>query len=674
MAAAPPLPDAREVTRTLLLVLAVSAAGAYTTMASDRAQAPSGDDRYWAFADGVAGRFDGLWDEQRGRYDAGPGGVEVMLNADLLLVHAVAAQQGHDGPARNDARGRTLVRSLVASPPYVDRSGPRAPGAHPHAPGWVSAMDSTRSNQHLVIDAQVVDALAHAWRARQALGLPQELARRAAQAIRRTARGRYWRWPAMRLNQINWYALVHSAAAIVGGDPRRARRELRRRLAWFTRGVRPRARAAGNLGPGLRFHYLPHRPRSAPFNVDSAEYASIVASVARFQDRPAPPLLRRWMQRVVSGYWTHSGYLNWDTGLSFRRWHQAKKLGLAQQALLGLARSPGMQPRREYGAWAKWLFDRGLTFYERVARRSPGGVAPGVLFGLHVVPQGLGSAQLGASRLAANAARAIAAGLGGLPAAEPPPLYSFDPDIGRLAVTTPHYSTAVVAVSQGALPYGGIELARLLDGDGEVAGGIGGRPPAAFGLVVRDRGGRIVLATQRPRTRLDRRVTPLRLTHAPAGVGATAAAAVGPVYAGPFRDLRATGTVSSPALRARTSHRFLSRSIETTWRLRRRGGAPVSADVLLPSWGRSATVVAVMRDGSRQRISRPRRLAAIERLEVRSDRSGYTVVPQAAPGGATVRLVRPAPQASAPRPGPAVAVRIAAGRFSRTALTLRLVL
>ena len=96
----------------------------------------------------------------------------------------------------------------------------------------------------------------------------------------------------------------------------------------------------------------------------------------------------------------------------------------------------------------------------------------------------------------ANAARAIDAGLGKKTSATPPPLYSYDPDIGRLAVTTPNYNTAVVAVNQNAFPYGGLDLARLYDGQQEVAANIGGRPPAAFGLLVRDVGGRRVTASQ----------------------------------------------------------------------------------------------------------------------------------------------------------------------------------
>jgi len=87
--------------------------------------------------------------------------------------------------------------------------------------------------------------------------------------------------------------------------------------------------------------------------------------------------------------------------------------------------------------------------------------------------------------MAASAVRAVSAGLGRMPAPEPPPFYAFDADIGRLAVSTPRYSTAIVSESRGAFPYGGVEPARLFDASGRPVGGLGGRGPASFGLVVR---------------------------------------------------------------------------------------------------------------------------------------------------------------------------------------------
>ena len=34
--------------------------------------------------------------------------------------------------------------------------------------------------------------------------------------------------------------------------------------------------------------------------------------------------LRAWARRALPAYWTHAGYLNWDTGLYLLRWHLAR--------------------------------------------------------------------------------------------------------------------------------------------------------------------------------------------------------------------------------------------------------------------------------------------------------------------------------------------------------------
>ena len=321
----------------------------------------------------------------------------------------------------------------------------------------------------------------------------------------------------------------------------------------------------------------------------------------------------------------------------------------------------GLVGKRER-RWAKWLLDRSLAFYERQARRN-GGLAPGLFFGVHVRHQSLGSARLGAARVAANAARAVAAGLGSRRAVEPPPLYAFDPDTGRLAVTTPAYNTAIVPVSQGAFPYGGIELARLFDGDQEVAASIGGRPPAAFGVVVHG-----ALATQVPRTQLGGH--PLRLTRAPAGVNASLSARR--AFAGRFRDLRATGVVRRGGVTVRTRHRFTAQFLETRWSIH--GTAGRRADVLFPSWGRGAHVVAVRTDGRRGVLGRRRlSLRGVARLCVFSARSGYAVVLQHVPARANAHLVQPAAQSSDPRPGPTAAVTILRpGRRGHVAMAVRL--
>ncbi|MDA0180387.1 hypothetical protein OJ997_08780 [Solirubrobacter phytolaccae] len=666
-------------------LLAAAAAALILAVPNVASAADYDDAAYFQFADRMEQTLDKRWDGDAGYYKLGGGGVEPMANSMLLLTHAVAAMKGHEGPSRNDARARALAARLVhPGGPYVTK--PTV--GQIHAPGWVNSM-SGRGFQHLVFDAEVVDGLVYAYRARKELDLPESTVEGIRDAIHRTARGKFWRYPTIRLNQVNWYSLMYAADAEVTGDKTLLRRDMSLQLRRFFNEARAGNGRIGNFGPGMRFHYLPHLPLNVDKNVDSAEYANIVLTFTRFYDQarragmPALPagsrsLAHEWIKRVISGYWTHSGYMNWDSGLGFDRWHQGKKFGLTQEALIGVATgAQSLLPGAEWARYSKYMLDRGFDFYARVAGRSSGGVPDPLFFDVNKVPQGVGSARLAVARVMANAARAIDAGMGSMRGTEPPALYAFDPDIGRLAVTTPKYNTAIVAVNQNAFPYGGLDLARLFDGAQEVAANVGGRPPASFGLMVRDVAGRRVAASQVGRSRVVPGVRPLTLLKAPRGVGAVSSASVGRAYAGAFTDLRATGAVSARGLLMRVTHRFTRDFIQTAWTATRRSGsARYTADVLFPSYGgKAARIVAVLRDGSSVAVgSKLVPLASVKYLWVRSERSGYVVVPVGTrPAGAGVHTIRAAAQSSDPRPGPTAAIQIARAKsFSRAALTVRI--
>jgi hypothetical protein len=648
---------------------------------------------YWRFADWLAPYFDALWIPERSLYGSGSSGVgRIYHNSLLLTTHAVAALSGHQGPARNDDRARALAWRLCDSPPWSERDASPEGDPQFHNPGWVESMGTRDAAMDKSIDPKVAEALMYAWRARDVLQLPQDTLNLIADRIARCARGPFFRFPNVRLNQINWNCELYAHHATVTGDTELLLNDYRAQVVRFCDGIRRAAIPGGspNLGPGYRFHYLPHRPPTHPFNIDSAEYASETIHFILYYEQalaagmaPIDPthldLLRAWAEHVVCSYWTHGGYLNWDTGYGFKRWHAGRTWALAQQGLLAVAASPRFHPRPELGTWAKHVFDRGLTLYERLSRTAVDGkgIAPSNLYDVNVAPLGPSIRELFAARMQANAARAVALGLGSMQAPPPPPLYSFDGDIGRLAITTKHYSTAVLPVSQRAFPYGGLELCRLYDGDQRVVSNVGGRPWASFGVLVRQREKEIA-TSQRPRAVPPAR-PPLRLLSSPRGFVEVAEPYPARPYAGPFQTLIAHGRTGSDEVQVDTTHAFTESWIDTRWTVRRRLRGRYTVDVLFPSWGRAAKIEAVLAGGRRVVLAekgRRRRSVSLRNVAyfyIAGEDSGYVVVPRGRRPRAVAHILRPKAQSSAPRPGPTLAVQLAQGRrFRRLGLSVRI--
>ena len=649
---------------------------------------------YWRFADWLAPYFDSLWLEDRSHYGSGNSSVgRIYHNSLLLTTHSVAALAGHGGPARNDSRARALARRLCQSPPWSERDASPEGDPQFHNPGWVESLGTRDSAMDKSIDPKVAEALMYAWRARDALGLPQETIELIADRISRAARGPFFRYPNVRLNQLNWNCELYAHAATVTGDKELLLNDYRAQVARFCDGI-PRAATPGgspNLGPGYRFHYLPHRPPTHPFNLDSAEYASETCQFILFHEQalragmgPLPPehyrLLRAWVEHIVCAYWTHGGYLNWDTGYGFKRWHAGRTWALAQQGLLAIAVSPRFHNRPEIGSWAKYMFDRGLSLYERLSREAidAKGIAPSNLYDINVSPLGPSIREMFAARMQANAARAVALGLGSMGAGEPPALYSFDADIGRLTVTTPRYSTAVLPVNQRAFPYGGMEMCRLYDGDQRVVSNVGGRPWASFGVLVRDRFAREVVTSQRPRSYAST-IPPMTLLSSPHGRVAAAQPYPARPYAGPFESLIAHGLTEAEEVVVGTTHKFTPAHVETRWSVVRKLRERYTVDVLFPSWGKTARVEAVLRGGRRVILAQSKAkrrkvsLRDVVYFYLAGEETGYVVVPTGRRPRATAHILKPGAQSSAPRPGPTLAVQLARGRkFRRLGLSVRI--
>jgi hypothetical protein len=635
---------------------------------------------YFAFADEVQAHMEPHWRAGERCY----GGLwgTTALNSNMLLVHADAARAGHRGLCRNDERALALAARLCESPPWREArvSRPAAPEL-PALPKAFAALDQTHEygwgvglnsveGQHVVIDTAVVRGLAHGYHARHELHMPDELATLLRDRVRRCAYSTFYAFPALRLNQINWPVEIYSHAAAVTGEAHLLRHDTRLQLGRFA--DRLTHGAHGELpytGPGYRFHRMPQFSAATAVNLDSAEYACIVAGVLTFYERARragmKPLsqgqvhrLQAWVERVLCGYWTHGGYPNWDTGEGFDRWHQSKKFPLCQEALLAIAVARRFHPYDSYAGWARYFLDRGLEFYLRLLREAKG-LPPPVLFSITKTGSAPRDELLTASRMQSIALRAALEGVAEVQPRVPPPLYAYDPDIGRLAITTPAYNTAVVPVNFNAFPYGGMEIARLFDGDMRVVSSVGGRYDAAFGISVRDHGARRETRSQTPRRHGDLAHPPLRLLRAPRGTGRGLAAYPRHAYAGTFKEIVAIGSTSGHSAKIITRHTFRPAHLETLWTVlpRRRTAARHTVRALFPSWGRAATVTAVMADGTRVPLGGSAvPLAGIAWFHIEGAETGYVVVPLGARGRA--RLLHPARQSSAPRPGPTLALEV----------------
>ena len=629
------------------------------------------DEDYFAVADEVVRRLDRTWRDDEAVYSGGGRVIDVIYNAALLVIHAVAAERGYSGPARNDERARAIAARLCESPPFFSGRTLPHPDTMFHTPGWLGDLDTFDSPMDKAIDPKVAEALTAAWRARDVLRLDPALVDRMRACVDSVARGPFFRFPYVRLNQINWNAEMYACAAAMTGNPELLRLDYRRHMRRWVAGARHPLHPdwARNLSDSYRFQYQTTW-RFSRKNVDSAEYANMTLhfliwyeTALRAGMQPLGEadlaLLRAWMARVQFGYWMHNGMLSWDSGLGFKRWMKAKTWAFALQGPLTIAVSPRFWLDPRQGAWAKYVFDRGLgQFVERCADLPPRHLPPPHLYNVGAAYQGTGSRRLYVARMGANAVRAVVHGLGALESAVPPPFYSFDADIGRLSVSTRRYGTAILASGGAAIPYGGIELARLYDDAGVPIGGVGGRPPASFGVVVRRIAGRGRVLTSQGRPHGAR----VRLARSPHGAVSRVRRLPRSPDAGPFSALDAVGHVSGKGASIETRHRFAPDWIESTWTvtLKRRG---LFAELLFPSWGGAgASITAVLRDGTDARLAPGASVdvSTVAFFHLAAPHGGYALVFREGAAG-LARAVSVARRPSAPRPGPTLVLPIRPG-------------
>ena len=202
-----------------------------------------------------AAALDRRWDERRrllpARRRRRRADGQLDAAADLLASPRCRATTAR---ARNDHRAR------VARRPARQRAGPfvTKPGTGQVARARLGELDDRRAAASTSCSTPRSSTVSSTptGRARRC-SCPAATVTKIRNAIHRTARGSFWRYPTIRLNQVNWYALMYAADATVTGDTTLLKRDMSLQLQRFFAGVRGSAARAGNFGPGMRFHYLP---------------------------------------------------------------------------------------------------------------------------------------------------------------------------------------------------------------------------------------------------------------------------------------------------------------------------------------------------------------------------------------------------------------------------------
>ena len=206
-------------------------------------------------------------------------------------------------------------------------------------------------------------------------------------------------------------------------------------------------------------------------------------------------VLRSWARRILTGDWTHAGYLNWDTGLAYRRWHLSRYWVFALGGLSTLAEAPVLDEQEQ--RWARWMFDRALGYYERLQAGPP--AARGALD----APRRSARRRPTRSPTRSSSPRASPASS---PTRRSPAPRTRPPSSRRRSSPTTRAAgawrsrrrtTAPRSLDQTIrLGYGGVDLARLYDGRGRPLGSTGSHDRTGFGVAITRRNGRRLLETQ----------------------------------------------------------------------------------------------------------------------------------------------------------------------------------
>lgn len=616
----------------------------------------------WGITNSIALSMDKMWEPTAGVYANGSV-VKVRVLSEMLNLHSLAAVRGVTGAANRPERIAPLVKALTSDSHWISNTSRKnlcTAGAKEcwHQYGWIDS--GTGATMHRSRDAVAARALAAAWQARTQANLPQDLIDKIKKVLKTTAHSSFWKSSSILYNQINWNADILYSNAVVNGGGSNFTANYKRMLSWLVKYGRKNVFYKGGsptFTKAMGFRYNPTRPKTLDTNMrDTIEYSNIVFGAMAYYDsavsmgmkpisRAERNILQNWARHLFFGAWNLGGYLNWDTG------HALDRIHLTQYWLLSLrgfaAGLQGSQKLRllsfQQGA-ALSQVRRVVEQYQRRARfvnsivLSPTsyGFKGTTLFDETKADGLIGTARF-ASILAEMADRDLLQG----EEFRIPQAGSWDKELGRVAVATPSYSSAIVP-PWNQLRTGGVEPSRIMDNWARPLTSIGGGGDGTLGLRISG-GGSTLLDTQ-PGT-LGRGVGKVSVGKVRVGDGYYDDTA----RRGPSLVTRAVPTVGK--LKVYVDQSFRAKTIRTAYTVINSNGSSLKGELRIPTYGIAAK--------SSLNFGSPPTIEALKTGLVITSPSGarWAVKLHGLPKGSSVSLRKPSSQIGNPQPGPQITVK-----------------
>ncbi|MBI4531376.1 MAG: hypothetical protein HY709_07615 [Candidatus Latescibacteria bacterium] len=379
-------------------------------------------------------------------------------NPWMAVIHSIRA--GMEQGTEEDRHRACRCVDLLMSPSSWDAEKSSWRVGYPPGFGY-----------HPSVDSRCVEGLYYAWKYRQAIGLSEKQTTRIVEILRAKADSAFNREDWFNQENAYWYNNAIYAAYEVTGEEKYADywvRYLEHFVEYLDKPIHTpwEENFSGYLWPDFSWNYNDRF-------FDTVEYGLMcyggMINYQRMKDRGVYSFDEQQLRKVqgyqqyVLGMWQLDGFINWDTGYGPERLLNAEYWAFAQRGLIALIYADSLNTDPEDTSYAKFIFDRGVELFERMDTWQGDPEDGAVPLQPYGVGYAFGSKYETNLMFIANLCIAMDLEVDKVEAKDPGAFWRYNWYHRKLAVSTGHYSTGIVAAGTGNFNYGGLEFTGLFD-------------------------------------------------------------------------------------------------------------------------------------------------------------------------------------------------------------------